>query len=78
MDLNCQICGEPYEHYHVMHDMDKEEQKQFLNGEGCDACNGIVPDGGRPDTAQASSILMDLMGDDLDGVAAMMEDFNGF
>ena len=45
MDLYCQICGEPYEHYHVMHDMDKEEQKQFLNGEGCDACNGIVPDG---------------------------------
>ena len=24
MDLYCQICGEPYEHYHVMHDMDKD------------------------------------------------------
>ena len=75
MDLYCQICGEPYEHYHVMHDMEEEERKEFLGGQGCDACHGKVPEGGRPMTAQASSVLMDLLGDDLDGVAAMMEDF---
>ena len=76
MDLYCQICGEPYEHYHGMHDMKDEERKTFMEGRGCDACHGEMPEGGRPMTAQASSVLMDLLGDDLDGVAAMMEDFD--
>ena len=78
MDLNCQVCGEPYEHYHVEHEMGKEERKTFLDGKGCDACHGRVPKGGRPDKALASEVLMDFLGDDLDGVAAMMEDFEGF
>ena len=73
MDLYCQICGEPYEHYHVMHDMDKEEQKQFLNGEGGDACNGIVPDGGRPVTAQEQGWTLEMI-----DAREIMEDFNGF
>ena len=75
MDLYCQICGEPWEHYHVVHEMEREEREEFLAGKGCDGCHGKVPEGGRPVTAQASAVLMDMLGDDLDGVAAMMEDF---
>lgn len=38
-DVICAKCGEPYEYYHVMHDMEPEERRRFLAREGCDACN---------------------------------------
>jgi hypothetical protein len=75
MDLYCQMCAEPYEDYHVRHDMPEDERKDFLDGKGCHVCRGQEPEGGRPELAIASSVLMDILGDDLDGVAAMMEDF---
>ena len=52
MDLYCQICGEPWEHYHVVHEMEQEEREEFLTGKGCDGCHGKVPEGGRPVTAR--------------------------
>ena len=75
MDLYCQICGEPYEAYHVNHDMPPDEKTYFLEGLGCIYCKGIEPRGGRPFIAQASSAMMDMLGDDLDGVASMMDDY---
>ena len=74
-DLVCQICTEPFEHYYVVHEMGALERDAFLNGEGCIACDGNVPDEGISEQAQAMTMFMDVMGDDLDGVASMMEDY---
>ena len=58
---DCQICGEPYEHYHVVNDMEEEERKTFMAGRGCDACHGKVPEGGRPITAQEQGWTLEMI-----------------
>jgi len=73
-DLHCQVCGEPYEDYHVMNDMPDDERKEFLGGQGCEACHGKVPEGGRPDRAEFAAVVLDIMGDDLDAAAGEMSD----
>jgi len=75
MDLYCQICGEPFEAYHLQHDVTVEEREFFYNGFGCASCKGIIPDGGRPEIAHISAVAHDMLGDDIDGVASIMEDW---
>ena len=75
MDLYCQNCGEPYEMYHVYNDMAEDEKQMFLSGKGCDGCKGI-PVKNRPIQAQAMSALQDILGDDVDGIASELSDFN--
>lgn len=43
MDLYCERCGEPWEHYYVLHEMTPEERNHFLHGEGCPSCYGKKP-----------------------------------
>ena len=77
MDLYCQICGEPMEHYHVVHDMESNERAIFLAGLGCFHCHGEIPAGGKPPIAEIMAVAMDTIGvGDLDGVAAMMDDYS--
>lgn len=39
MDLYCQRCGEPWDHYGVYHgDLDPQQKEDFLKGRGCPAC----------------------------------------
>ncbi len=77
MDLYCQICGEPMEHYHVVHDMESSERAIFLAGLGCFHCHGEIPAGGKPEIAEIMTMAMDTIGlHDLDGVASMMEDYS--
>ena len=74
MDVYCQHCGEPCDVYHLNHDMEPEFRKMFKEGRGCDCCEGK----GEKDTSLRSSAMgamMDLMGDDIDGIASMMDDF---
>ncbi len=77
MDLRCQICAEPFEHYHVVHDMESNERAIFLAGLGCSRCHGEIPAGGKPPMAEIMTIAMDTIGvGDLDGVASMLEDYS--
>ena len=77
MDLRCQICGEPFEHYHVVHDMESNERAVFLAGLGCFHCHGEIPAGGKPEIAQIMTMAMDTIGlHDLAGVASMREDYS--
>lgn len=73
MDLYCQRCGEPWEEYYVRHEMPQDERTRFLNGQDCPACRGREVEH-RPFRAQLASAMADMMGDDLDGIAAEMED----
>ncbi|KKN37275.1 hypothetical protein LCGC14_0765130 [marine sediment metagenome] len=73
MDLYCQRCGEPWEHYYVHQEMAPLERTQFLEGECCPACHGKEIEK-RPFRAQLASALAEMLGDDTDGLAAEMED----
>ena len=86
MDLYCQKCSEPWDFWHVQSDMDDELEDfaddgtkpsvRFKNGEGCPACDWGKKAPKTPNMrAQAMKVTMDLLGDDIDGVAAMMDDF---
>jgi hypothetical protein len=74
MDLYCKRCGEPWDAYGVRHgDLTDEERERFFKGEGCPACFG-KPVKRRPFRAELASALQDVLGDDLDGLAAELED----
>ena len=75
MDLYCQNCGEPYELDYVYNDMTVDEKKKFLSGNGCDCCNGM-PVKNKPFRAEAMSVLQDILGDDVDGIASELDDLN--
>jgi hypothetical protein len=93
MDINCPVCGEPWD-IDSLHDELTERydgdpprgdayQKEFseLQAEfyrkGCVAFSDVVqcerPEGGSM-KAMASSALYDILGDDIDGIASMLED----
>lgn len=82
MDLICPICAEPWE-FDTLHDYAdevgttyKEVAKEFRT-KGCGVAfvewgiTSCVADG----RASTRLMLADLLGDDMDGYAAMMEDF---
>lgn len=74
MDLYCKRCGEPWDYYGVMHgDLTDEERERFRQGEGCPACFG-KPVEKKPFRAELATVMEDILGDDLDGVASEMED----
>ncbi len=73
MDVYCRHCGEPSDVYHVEHDMELRFRKMFKAGKGCDCCEGK----GSPannGTTERADIIAELLGDDLDGQAAMLDD----
>ena len=86
MDLYCQRCDEPWDQYHVNFDMDYEEEDfgpngekpsaRFRSGEGCPCCDwGKTAPKEQSLRGAAQSILYDFLGDDEDGIASMMDDF---
>ena len=76
MDLYCQVCGEPFEAYHLQHDVSEAERDFFYDGFGCAYCKGKIPEGGKPEIAYISAVAHEMLGDDIDGVASIMEDWN--
>lgn len=77
MDVYCQKCGEPWDVCELA-DGDPRDKKRFLRGEGCECCGWgrNAPRGfAKSGRAMAMSACADLLGDDVDGMAAMMDDF---
>jgi hypothetical protein len=89
MDIICPRCAEPMDLYEL-HEFNSSESYlgaipmtfdearkvffdpsqgcgQLFNGKPCDKVESIAAD--------ASALLADMLGDDVDGIAAMMEDF---
>ena len=85
MDVYCPRCGEPWE-IDTFHDVADERGETFaavfaaFQSEGCGAtgwvptCERATDDGARM-RADMSGALAEMLGDDVDGIAAMMEDF---
>lgn len=73
MDLYCQVCGEPYEVFFVTDDMTPLERADFHAGRGCPSCKGRKQEK-TPFRATLASAMTDVLGDDIDGIAAEMED----
>ena len=73
MDIYCPRCGEPWDVYSLTDDMTPEEAKDLKAGRGCPCCKGKeVKD--KPFRAIMSGELLSILGDDVDGVAASLED----
>ena len=59
-DINCVVCGEPYEDYYVAHDMTTAERERLLSGRGCECCKGAKP-AGRTDSDRAADLGHNIM-----------------
>jgi hypothetical protein len=70
MDIYCKRCGEPWA---LPLDMDADEKQRFMTGQGCPCCYG-KPVEQKPFRALIQEALESALGDDLDGLAAEMED----
>jgi len=85
MDIYYHRCGEPWE-IDTFHDIADERGETFavvmsaFQREGCGAtgwvakCERATGDGARM-RGDLSAALADMLGDDVDGIAAMLEDF---
>jgi hypothetical protein len=81
MDIYCGTCGEPWE-IDTVHEIAEEnkfsfnEALSFFNDKGCESLGCKHNDSINLGRAQAFSALYDIMGDDVDGIASMLEDFD--
>lgn len=80
MDIRCPACGEPLDNdeLHDVPGMTYAEAVKAFRRRGCKALGfacAWAPGMARPASAQAAAVLMDVLGDDMDGVASMLEDF---
>ena len=76
MDLFCQVCGEPWDIQSVEHyDFSDSERKKFHAGKGCPACKfGEKAPEDMPFRSMLASAAADILGDDIDGLASIMDD----
>lgn len=76
MDLYCPVCGEPWD-IDALHDVPGvpfEVARRRFAREGCRLFGTSHNDIIDADRAAKSAVLHQLLGDDVDGIAAMMED----
>jgi len=78
MDLVCVNCGEPWDVDHVLHDAPQEFIRKGGVIKKCPAC----PKEGQPNLDEKTRVKLDaveelgeILGDDIDGLAASLEDF---
>jgi hypothetical protein len=78
MDLYCQRCGEPWEMSGLWDfeiDDYKGARKDFLDGIGCPPCKwGLKEIKDKPRISEFAQIAREELGDDIDGIAASLED----
>lgn len=82
MDIICPVCAEPWDmsELHEAEGMSFTAANNLFHTKGCGAvfggsCKPVTDPGGRL-RADVSAAMFDMMGDDVDGIAAMMEDFD--
>lgn len=81
MDLRCPRCAEPVDNDEIHEAVptvgyeDYTEALRAFQSEGCVALFGGAAPCERAEGGLYASALYDLLGDDADGAAAMMEDF---
>ena len=77
MDIRCSHCGEPWE-MDTLHDLADEENVSFDQARRMfykDGCKALGTRHGSGHADPGVAMLQDLLGDDVDGLAAMLEDF---
>lgn len=78
MDLLCQRCGEPWDA--CLDDLTEQEKADFHASRGCPCCRN-KPDADihlsprQQEAVTVQTAMRDVLGDDIDGLAAEMEDF---
>ena len=74
MDIYCTTCGEPWE---LWNDGEGEPAYKKAKRGACPSCDGDPAKAGRSGSMQAmaTAALVDILGDDDDGIASMLEDF---
>ena len=78
MDLYCQRCGEPWD-LDSLWDFEEDDHKgarqDFIKGLGCPACGwGARAPKTAPPEARATKQMIEILGNDLDGVASELEE----
>lgn len=74
MDVYCRVCGEPFDNdeFHDVPGMTYREASRAFLEQGCKGigftCSASV-------ASPEIGIIADLLGDDVDGIASMYEDF---
>lgn len=77
MDVYCKRCGEPWDLFEISSEFSSEERDKFWKGEGCPCCfNKEIKK--RPTRAKMTEMLQEILGDDIDGIAAELEDMEFF
>jgi hypothetical protein len=80
MDLYCPFCAEPYD-LDTLHDQAEADGTSFTEvraafyEKGCEALGGRHNAPTDRDTAEGIATIYQLLGDDVDGAAALLEDF---
>jgi type II secretory ATPase GspE/PulE/Tfp pilus assembly ATPase PilB-like protein len=82
MDVYCQHCDEPYDVYSAHHELGDDNldsmqaKNDFISGKGCPSCNwGKKGDSTNSFKSEAMSAMSDILGDDIDGMASMLDDY---
>jgi hypothetical protein len=81
MDLICPKCAEPWDNdeFHYVEGMSYAKAVRAMRAEGCGAVFGGTcresSDEGARQRALMSAVAFELMGDDTDGIASMMDDW---
>ena len=79
MDLVCVCCGEPWAIDYVLHEEPDGFERQGGLIRSCPCCHGVEPDDmteERRNKLKAAAAAAELLGDDVDGVAALLEDLS--
>jgi len=80
MDVYCPTrgCGEPLDqdYFHDVEDMTYQEASRAFRSKGCEGIGLTHSTGNDPLRSEAMGAMFDLLGDDVDGAASMMEDFD--
>jgi hypothetical protein len=76
VDLICTTCGEPWDFYYVLHDEPESFSREGAAIVNCPCCPGKPEDlsEAQKDLLAAAKELGRLLGDDVNGYAAQLED----
>jgi len=76
MDIYCPVCGEPWDldELHGVPGITFEAARRRFAAEGCGLFDSQHNSAIDSDRAAKSALLHELLGDDIDGIASLMED----